>query len=230
MTTDIPSLNTLQLRLAKLEHQNRRMKQMGIAILIMVTAILMMGQIRNTSTLTARRIVLNDAGGVPRLVLYMKVDGEPSMALYDRMGNMRAELSLQPGGYPRLSYLDPGGKIRSVLGVQSDGGPALILADGNQVPRAEMSVRPDGSSGVVLYGLEGKASAELVQNTLSMMRFYDPAARLRLLVGMAQNQPKFHIQDTDGLIRYGLSEGADGTPTTRIVDRKGQLVWQAPPK
>jgi hypothetical protein len=93
-----------------------------------------------------------------------------------------------------------------------------------------MSVRPDGSSGIVLYNREGKPSAEVVQNALSTLRFYDLAAKLRLVAGVTQNQAGFLIQDTDGVIRYSLSEAADGTPVTKVIDRNRQVVWQAPPK
>jgi hypothetical protein len=58
--------NALTARLEKLEKQNRRTKQVGIVILILIGSVLLMGQAATKTTLEANEFLLKDATGKVR--------------------------------------------------------------------------------------------------------------------------------------------------------------------
>jgi hypothetical protein len=85
--TDAEIATILQ-RLEKLKRQNRRMKQTGIASILIVTSLLVMGQKAAVNrTVEANEFVLLDSSGTRRAALgaYGK-GGKPSLSLFDGKG------------------------------------------------------------------------------------------------------------------------------------------------
>ena len=162
-------------RLEKLERQNRHMKQMGVVVLILVAAVLLMGQASPPRTVEANEFILRDGNGRVRGRLAMTPDG-PHFALIDMFENevvafnviddLETRLTLRGSvGYrssislsnsvrgPHLSMADVGGRNRVLLSIGYEG-PELAFLDlaGNHALSLESVF---GGSRVSLSDTEG---------------------------------------------------------------------------
>jgi hypothetical protein len=102
-------------RLAKLEKQNRRFKQLGVSGLVCVTLLLVMGQARAKKTVEANEFILRDGNGDVRARLSMPNEGTgamPQMVFLDAKGNTSLELDGGIAGVigGSLGILDEQGK------------------------------------------------------------------------------------------------------------------------
>jgi hypothetical protein len=93
MHTPESSLEALANRVATLELQNRRLKKAGIASLVLIAAVIAMGQVQASRTLEANEFALKDGAGKARARLYMFRDRDPTLSLYDTGGVERVRLS-----------------------------------------------------------------------------------------------------------------------------------------
>jgi hypothetical protein len=100
-----PSLHALAERVAKLEAQNRRLKQAGIAALVLASAAVLTGQTRTSRVLSANEFHLNDADGSVRARLLMDAANRPILSLLDAKGVPVA--SLGGGRQPFLALFRP---------------------------------------------------------------------------------------------------------------------------
>lgn len=75
MNPQLPSLKELNGRLLKLEKQNRRFKQLGIAVMIVPTLLLIMGQAASKKTIEANEFILKDSSGKVRATLSLNEEG-----------------------------------------------------------------------------------------------------------------------------------------------------------
>ena len=136
-------------RLAHLEKQNRRMKQIGAVVLIVAASVLWMGQAAPTNqTLEAREFVLKDESGHRRAWLGIRADA-PGLLLYDASGEkVRAFLGVAADG-PGLHLADAEGKVRASLSVKQDQ-PGLVVSDKEgfttQIGHAELLSSNPGES------------------------------------------------------------------------------------
>ena len=144
------TLEAIANRVAKLEAQNRRLKKVGIASLIVAAAVIAMGQASTKKVIEANEFVLKDTNGetrawlgmaqtVAQLVIYGPENNKggfmiigsgpngPIISLADGKANQRVNLDLQPGGDPRLIFRDESGSSTAYL---AGGGPYLSLSDG----------------------------------------------------------------------------------------------------
>jgi hypothetical protein len=110
------AMEALAKRLDRLEQENRRLKLAGVLVLVLVAAVVLMGQ--GTSDFPPP--------GKPGKVLWAK-----QFILHDARGGVRAELGTLPGGEVRLILYERGyGEGTSVvLGVGPETSPALIFRD-----------------------------------------------------------------------------------------------------
>jgi hypothetical protein len=109
------SLEDLQERLLKLEKQNRRFKQLGVAALIVPTLVLILGQASSKKTVEANEFLLRDDSGNVRWSLAVnpaRAHGSPEMFFFDEKRN------------PRL-------KLDGGVGIITDGGGQVTVYDGN---------------------------------------------------------------------------------------------------
>jgi len=163
---------TLQERVAALERQNRRFRQVGFAILLPAMAALLMGQAAPTRVVEAQDFILRDTTGRIRARLGLWT-AEPSFALYDSSGHVR---------------------------VLIDGtGPAVRLVDANAIPRLSMTVNSSSASFSV-NDTGGRLRADLgisdSQNAAGVS-FYDEKGIGRAGIGYgAANGP--YVVDANG--------------------------------
>jgi hypothetical protein len=115
------SLEDLEDRLQRLEKQNRRLKQLVIAALIVPATLLVMGQVPSRKTVEANEFVLKDDSGVVRARLGMKSIATnkkyAAFELLDMKGETRIELF--GDGIVRnagLALSDETGNTRAVFG------------------------------------------------------------------------------------------------------------------
>lgn len=71
----------LESRLLSVEKQNRRLKQLGAALLILVTSLILMGQAPSKKTVEANEFVLRDDSGNIRARLFMTTMQTTNMAI-----------------------------------------------------------------------------------------------------------------------------------------------------
>jgi hypothetical protein len=137
MTPDTADTRAILERLERLEKQNRRLKRSGLAALILVSAVLLMGQATHRSrVVAAERFNLLDSTGKTRAELLMLGDG-PALKLYDAQRKVRAALSIYQST-PFLGLYDPSGMARIGLTNTAEEGPSLWLADATGRPRAQL--------------------------------------------------------------------------------------------
>jgi hypothetical protein len=71
----------LERRLLSVEKQNRRLKQLGAALLILVTSLILMGQVPSKKTVEANEFILRDDSGNIRARLFMTAKQTTSMTI-----------------------------------------------------------------------------------------------------------------------------------------------------
>lgn len=91
------TLDDLNNRLLKLEKQNRRFTQLGLAVLIVPALLLVMGQAASKKTVEANEFVLKDADGKVRAKIGMGLDFQhkdgPAIVLFDAENDSRISIS-----------------------------------------------------------------------------------------------------------------------------------------
>jgi hypothetical protein len=114
-------INTLARRLDRVERENRRMKKAGVVALVVIVAVVLMGQgIKKTAPpgkpgkiVGAEQFIVHDARGGVRAELGTLPNGTVRLVLYDRgnPGETRVILSAGPESSPALSFSDKTGKL-----------------------------------------------------------------------------------------------------------------------
>lgn len=112
---------TIVQRLEKIEKQNRTMKCAGLAVLIGVGSIVLMGQASPQSrTIDAEAFVLRDAGGKMRASLRMDtILNAPQLKLYDPTGKSRVEITAD-AKQPSIWLFDAEGRKRAAFATDED--------------------------------------------------------------------------------------------------------------
>src|SRR5215471_10941732 len=171
-TMDTSMIPTLLERLEKLERSNRRLKLAGLALVVALAAIGVMGQARPPlQTVEAQEFVVKDAGGVVRARLgasqsaaslnLFHEGGRAHLAVSDAAGKVKALLLLSPetvGLY--LSPVDATGPPKSprvVFEVLNQGTGGFAFYDRNGQTRMLLgAVADDGSSTAIILDASGK--------------------------------------------------------------------------
>ena len=224
MNSYTPSLAELEIRLAKLERQNRRLKRLGLLFLLIVGSGFLLAQAPRKplraaptpavhaatyDTLVVHRLELRDKAGNLR-GLWTVANDSPFLALYDGPGKLRAVLGL-PAGRPYLTFVDDAGKPRAGLGVTTDG-PALVLRDAAGKIRASLLVPAEGPA-LELRDAAGKPRAWLAENTF----FVTDAQGLKAVVGVTQTETT----------KTGESHTTSAAAVT-LFGKDGKVIWRAP--
>jgi hypothetical protein len=124
-------LEQIQGRLLKLEEQNRRLKQLGAAALIVAASLLVMGQAPSKKTVEANEFILNDDKGNVRARLRMGLTA-PQLELVDEKGTARVRLrggySLVGGpvNFSGISLFDEHGRERGTFDADENGAEIMV--------------------------------------------------------------------------------------------------------
>jgi len=109
-------------RLEKVEKQNRRMKVVGGAVVVLV--IMIVWALSYSPVINAEQINLEDSSGRRMATLGMK-DGEAILFFYDENGTRRATLGMFES-HPHLALADEQGNLRTMF-ISAEGTPVLNI-------------------------------------------------------------------------------------------------------
>jgi len=239
MPTPESSLEALASRVAKLEAQNRRLKKMGTALLIVASAVIAVGQAPAKKVIEANEFVLRDTSGLARARLSMKATDRPTLSFYKNKTTITASLAagdepfltLQRAGTNEQVQLAAnkvfvglgiyGKEIRAGLSVQKDT-PALDLFDEKGKPQMSLSAPSDGAYFNML-DMNGRqqisVSASPIGPSFDMHAPYSKAG-FTLWVAKSEAGPDFSMYDSNGNLSVDLVT-PEGQPSLKIQDREG---------
>lgn len=148
----------INLRLEKLERENRRMKRIGIAAAVVVSTFIVGGQAKTSKIVEANEFRLLDASKKVRALLSMSATGGPELTLNDADGNFVVSLStapmpsltLRPIGTGQSVYLHAGTTDSPNASLGLGLPPSGILIDAGGHNAIEMS----GSAGTFRVNLD----------------------------------------------------------------------------
>jgi len=119
--------STLLDRLQKLESENRKMRRLGVVLLIGMSALVLMGQTGKNRSLDADSLVIRDASGSARIELGLLEDHSPILRMFGTSDNKRASLLLSSNQKGSALTLLGG---NALISLHNDDSPALLLAGG----------------------------------------------------------------------------------------------------
>jgi hypothetical protein len=201
MTTDESILE----RLNALEKQNRWMKRIGAAVIMIAASLLVMVQKAAVNrTVQANEFVLRDSDGTVRSKWFMTTAG-PELSLLDASGRDRVTFEVHQDGSPTISLWGPNGSV-------SITGPRIVLAGGG------------GTVDLAIAG--GYSSLMFTRDKLDLMLGLWPRAAQDVIEFQMTNgggrvsfdvsdSPSIRIQDKEGF------EAAVGS-TDPITERTGE--------
>jgi hypothetical protein len=208
MSTLTDEMAVLSARVARLERQNRWLKQGGLAALVVVGTALLLGSQEGTKgkTLEVERLIVRDSFGRQRAALHMtKNADDPAVALvlYDENERPRAGLGVNKDG-PGLYFTDANGKHRAVIAKNNDG-IGLDLLDEEGRPRMDFRTT-DKAMGITMR---------------------DEGGTRRMALMMEKDIPGLILYDQDGKARGAFRVEKNGA-VFRIIDAKERPVFVKP--
>jgi hypothetical protein len=219
----------LERRLLSVEKQNRRLKQLGSALLILVTSLVVMGQASSKKTVEANQFILRGDSGEVRAKLWTNGD-DSILQLLDKDG--RSRLRLEAGNYESsVSLMDGGGRKPSVrLSSNNDGLSELKFLDEKGKDRLGLTFLPVVGSGIMLTNEEGQTNAVLhtPSNGAAFLRlekasFTEDALNLVDAQGFAAQ-----LGVTDLVTpRTGETHKTSAASLT-LFDKNKNVIWKAP--
>jgi hypothetical protein len=203
MDSHVSDFKNIQDRLAKLEKQNRRFKQLGAAALVLVASLVAMGQAPSRKTVEANEFILRDSSGNIRARLSIdertalapaqfalfgtdggqkvtlnsglaKIDGG-SLRLTDDQGKDRVWLSSSDSLGGRLSLLGEKGETL-LSGGQAETNAFILRDDGGKM-RATLFVTSKDTTGITLPGSASTVPATL--NPRPTLALFDEKEQVR---------------------------------------------------
>jgi len=228
MNSYTPSLAELELRVTKLERQNRKLKRLGLLFVLIAGSGLLLAQTPRKpahaappsatptatyDTLVVHRLELRDKAGKLR-GLWTLDDLGSALELYHAGGNPCASLIVTTVG-TSLQLYNTAGKPRAVLRVMLDA-PLLALYDAAGQSRATLDVTPGGPL-LRLYAADGKPRAGLgVSPDGPGLALYDAAGTPRTALVVTAADPGLWLYDGTGKPRAALAED-----TFSLTDAQG---------
>jgi hypothetical protein len=201
MLANDQTLEALAQRVAKLEAQNRRLKKIGIALLLLVSAGVLMGQAKTNKVIQANAFQIVDANGKTLGRLGVGKAGKPSLTFFDSKDLPVA--SLDGGEEPSL-YLTRWENGAHILLRISKDFYGIDLAD--KRPRASLSVSHN-STGLDFWDENGEPQASMsVEKAVGIINF----------------------RDAGGKVTSEWVDTRGGTPSMALFDKDKKVVWSAP--
>lgn len=213
MTSPETPIEAVLERLTKLERQNHRLKQIGVAALVVAASLTLMGQASKPKTVEASELILRDG-----------------------KGNVRATLSMNtPKGatssFPQLVLFDERGKKGAVLETTTPGFSGLILYDDQERERARLSTLDRLGASLLLDDDQGNLKTRLKEGevfTESVVAWKDVEANQFALKDDNQNTRARLFVTVAGVHNITLpgmtsltSVTFPPTPTLALYDEKG---------
>ena len=149
----MPTDFELTRRVEHLEHENHRLKQFGIMALVLIAAVLAMGQAWPARTIEAEVFLLKDVDGNVKAKLDVK-DGSTKLTFLDRAGHERVALT-SAEDFAALEMKDEKGRLGATMamgaGVSKDGMSSTIAAGAPLIgpfagPCVELQASEDSTS------------------------------------------------------------------------------------
>jgi hypothetical protein len=201
----------LEIRIERLEAQNRWFKRGALTLLVGLISVSLLGQTKQTKKAAPKPAVTPSAAGTPDQI------EAHSFVLKDTSGKVRAELSMTGTG-PGLKLRDESGTALVTLSLNDDNpqGPLLLMSD------------PQRHAGFSVSVLNGNGS----QLSLSGER---PDIQARMAVAPAGTS--FEMSDADGFttsIGNGLQAGKGKQPkqttaaSITLYGKDRKLLWSTP--
>jgi hypothetical protein len=128
-----PELDTLTLRIYRLEREVWRQKMFWVATMAVLGLVMLSAAATQTKVqeeVRAKRFVVVDANGKNLLDMWAAGDSLPTLTLYDQQGNPRTQLDILPDGSPRLYFADAERRIRMRFGAATEGRSHMEIIDG----------------------------------------------------------------------------------------------------
>ena len=191
-----------QLRLGKLERQNRHMRRAGAVLILLLGLVVLTGQGGDAGApvISANKFVVVDKSGAKRCVLGVGDDGGVVLSLMDPASKASISLSVDEEGSPRIECTDKDGISRALLVVNWHGATQLTLRDHSGRSKAELGVATGRGTDVLL----------LLRNAHDVIvSSYFHATR--------QRRESCRSSPTTGCMRHcfrPIAKMAAGTPTT----------------
>jgi len=215
METQTFDLKSLSDRVEKLEKQNRRLKQIGLTVIVLISAIFVSGQAKTGKVIEASAFHLVDASG-----------------------RVRADLSISNLQAPTLSLSDEEENLEVVLeGSSSISGASLKLGKSQSKGHISLEAEPPGMSTALLaLGQDTSPEVMLAGGRASFLMMSDATGIVNLDVG--ENGPRLAVTDRAGYtVTVGRSDLVttkmgvkEQTPAASIVlsGKDKKVLWSAP--
>ncbi len=244
-------LTDILTRLGRVERENRRLKQVGFVVLVLVGAVLLMGQARSNRTVEAEQFILKDANGRMRARLAMEKADRPTLVFTDAKGLQL--VSLEGGDSPSLNLCKGVCESQQVwLGTYPNGlfGVALYgKDDGTPLHGLQVGLGVvNGVPGLNLFGKDPSVQASLDLETGPRLVLNDANGNVALATGsIFLSDPKGNVSLGQGSIGVGDGQGFRttigstelGTPRTGethktsaasivLFGKDRKVLWSAP--
>ena len=201
MQTYDPTLQALADRVNKLEVQNRRLKLAGVAVVIMASAVLLMGQARSSRAVEASEF-----------------------RLIDTNGKTRARLAVGVGGGPTLTFFDS--KDLPVAGIDGGKEPSLFLTGWDSAAHILLRITKD-SYGLDLADKRPRATLS-VSNNSTGLDFWDEYGDPQATMSVDKSSGNITFRNARGKVSSQWVDSRAAGPSLVLYDRSEKAVWSAP--
>lgn len=172
------------------------------------------GQLRGTSKIELREMIIVDDAGNKRIALSVGEKG-PAIHFFDEKSRPRIELILQdrkPSSVPSLSLLDLDGgrivKLESVAGRSAEKSSSSLILGGLR-------------GATVVFSADKWARLELLEKR------FGGGASVKLMC-VPQRGGVLSTFDKDEKIRFNLGTNREGAARLEIFDSEEKVIWKAP--
>lgn len=132
-------------RLEKLERDNRRLKAIAFAVIILAAALCGIYATQPVpEEIMAHRFDLVDNSGTVRASMNVGTSGMSAVTVYNADGRPGAVMVTSTSGGSVVGAYSPDGKSHALMGAPASGGSEFGLSDASGSPRLGMNVSPSG--------------------------------------------------------------------------------------
>jgi len=202
---DVPILDSLKMRIDRLERQNRSVKRLTAVLFFVITALVVTGisvPRKVAKEIEAERFVLRDASGKVRASLGFSEDERMGLTLFDKSGKNRIWLGvLDKNNTVSLALRNQKGELRVGIGVTEE------------------------SSMMIAYGKDDKANFLLSTDdggSISLMR----KGELWGYLGALDEDVGISFFKNDE-IRAKLGLDSKGVQELKFFDKEENVIWSA---